>query len=60
MQGGGSNDGAPFHQAHRRLSNHETAPAVARSIVQSGWLPQFRVFEKLQRRDELAADMERT
>ena len=30
------------------LSHHDTAPDMARALVQSGWLPQFRVFNGLQ------------
>ena len=35
-------------EVHRGLSHHDTAPDVARALVQSGWLPQFRVFNELQ------------
>ena len=35
-------------EVHRGLSHHDTAPDMARALVQSGWLPQFRVFNELQ------------
>ena len=33
---------------HQGLSHHDTAPDMARALTQSGWLPQFRVFNGLQ------------
>ena len=30
------------------LSRHDTAPDMARALVQSGWLPQFKAFNELQ------------
>ena len=35
-------------EVHRDLCHHNTAPDMARALVQSGWLPQFRVFNKLK------------
>ena len=35
-------------EVFRCLSHHDTAPDMARALVQSGWLPQFRVFNELQ------------
>ena len=32
---------------YQGLSHHDTAPDMARALTQSGWLPQFRVFNSL-------------
>ena len=32
---------------YRGLSHHDTAPDMAHVLVQSGWLPQLRVFSEL-------------
>ena len=34
-------------EVHRGLSHHDTASDMALPLVQSGWLPQFRVFNEL-------------
>ena len=33
---------------HQFLSHHDTAPDTACAVTQSGWLPQFRVFNGLK------------
>ena len=38
------------------LSHHDTAPDMARGLTQSGWLPQFRVFNSLHRAGLAAED----
>ena len=43
-------------EVHRGLSHHDTAPDMARALVQSGWLPQFRVFNELQYASSTAED----
>lgn len=40
------------------LSHVDTAPSMARALTQSGWLPQFRVFNQLWRQDNSASDKE--
>ena len=35
-------------EVFRGLGHHDTAPDMARALIQSGWLPQFRVFNELQ------------
>ena len=42
----------------RGLSHPDTAPVLARALVQSGWLPQFRVFNQLRQQDEEEAHQE--
>ena len=41
---------------YQDLSHYDTAPDMARVLVQSGWHPQFRVFNDLQRASLAAED----
>ena len=43
-------------EVHHGLSHQDTAPNMARALVRSGWLPQFRVFNELQRANMIAED----
>ena len=43
---------------YRGLSHVDTAPSMARALTQSGWLPQFRVFNQLRLQDTLASEKE--
>ena len=40
------------------LSDHRKAPGMARALVKSGWLPQFRVFNEIRLHDGTAAEEE--
>ena len=39
-----------------RFGHHATAPDMARALTQSGWLPQFRVFNSLHQAGLAAED----
>ena len=43
---------------YRGLSHSDTAPRMARTLVQSGWLPQFRTFNQLRRQETSASNTE--
>ena len=40
------------------LSDYKKAPGMARALINSGWLPQFRVFNELRQEDTTAAEEE--
>ena len=40
------------------LSDCKRAPAMARALVSSGWIPQFKVFNELRQQDETTAERE--
>ena len=40
------------------LENYKKAPGMARALINSGWLPQFRVFNEIQLHGGTAAEEE--
>ena len=42
------------------LSDYKKAPGMARALINSGWLPQFRVFNELRQEGITATEEETT
>ena len=42
------------------LSDYKKAPGMARALINSGWLPQYKVFNELRLEDIMVAEEEST